>query len=477
MTDRPRHPAEYYAVALGVYLISRAALFTFTTAGEYALYQRYGDAARRTSLAELYRTRDVEYPHLAVWLGSVAGVVTDYLPAGVERLVSWRPNKFGEPYVYWTTAEQLAGDRFEVGLSLVLFAADAACLGLVHLVGRRAYPADGPRGRAGRLLAYTVFTGAMGLILFDRQDLVVGLFALLALSALAAGRPRLGYAVLVLGTAYKLVPALLLPVWVLAAAAVRASPGATPGRYLREVVREAVIAGLLLALWPAAVYLWGGGERGFGFLTFHSARGLQLEAAAAWPVLVLDPAARVGHGYGSYNLVSDLADRVAAALRPAMALSVLLTVAVSARGFWRIARSVTSTPHSALRPPPSALVPHVVASSLLVWFGFILTNKVGSPQYLLWVAPLVPLLPLRTWADWAGAGLLLAAMVATTAVFPCGYEAVIGKQAPGEADFWPGPNRVGMCLLALKSATLVAATAWLAVAVWRSPPAPPENSR
>ncbi|MBX9579248.1 MAG: hypothetical protein K2X87_02980 [Gemmataceae bacterium] len=467
MAGRPRHPAEYYAVVLGVYLISRAALFAFTTAGEYALYQRYADAARHTSLAELYRTQDVEYPHLAVWLGSVAGWVTDRLPAGVERLVSWRPNKFGEPYVDWTAAEQLAGDRFEVGLSLVLFAVDAACLGLVHVIGRRVYPADGPRGRAGRLLAYTVFTGAMGLILFDRQDLVVGLFALLAVWALAAGRPRLGYAVLVVGTAYKLVPVLLLPVWVLAAAAVRAGPGATPGRYLRAVMREAVVAGVLLALWPAAVYLWGGGERGFVFLTFHAARGLQLEAAAAWPVLLLDPTARVGHGYGSYNLVGGPADRVAAALRLVMAAAVLLTVALSARGFWRVA----SAPGTAA-VPAARLVPHVVASSLLVWFGFILTNKVGSPQYLLWVAPLVPLLPLRTWADRAGAGLLLAAVVATAAVFPCGYGEVVGKQFPGGPDFWTGPNRVGMYLLAAKSVTLVAATGWLAVAVWRSPPLP-----
>jgi hypothetical protein len=66
-------------------------------------------------------------------------------------------------------------------------------------------------------------------------------------------------------------------------------------------------------------------------------------------------------------------------------------------------------------------------------------------------------------------------MVATTAVFPCGYEAVIGKQAPGETDFWPGPDRTGMCLLALKSATLVAATVWLAVSVWRDPQLPEDH--
>ena len=42
-----------------------------------------------------------------------------------------------------------------------------------------------------------------------------------------------------------------------------------------------------------------------------------------------------------------------------------------------------------------------------MWLVFILTNKVGSPQYVLWVAPLAPLLPLRTWGGWVWAALLL----------------------------------------------------------------------
>src|SRR5207248_11033883 len=113
------------------------------------------------------------------------------------------------------------------------------CLLAVSLIARRVCAEGGLTARLGRLVAYAVLTGAIGLILYDRQDLVVALFALLAVSAFLGGRPALAYAALVAGTAYKLVPVLLLPGFVLAAAAARAGPGATAGRRLAGVAREA----------------------------------------------------------------------------------------------------------------------------------------------------------------------------------------------------------------------------------------------
>ena len=75
--------------------------------------------------------------------------------------------------------------RYEVALGAALFAVDVACLVLVGLVARRAYPEEGPVALAGRMAAYVAATTACGLILYDRQDLVVGLFPLLALAVIA----------------------------------------------------------------------------------------------------------------------------------------------------------------------------------------------------------------------------------------------------------------------------------------------------
>lgn len=455
-------PAALYAALVVGFLLVRAGLWAATTAGEYRLFRDYGDAARTAGVADLYRTREVEYPHLAVMFGAIPCWVADRLPDWAPVLVRWRHHKGQPPYTVESPAEREAGDRYEVALGLVLFGVDVASLALVWLVARRVYPDESSPVRVARLALYVVFTASVGAILYDRQDPVVGLAALLALWALAGGRPRVGYAVLVLGAAYKLVPVLLLPVWVLAAAAAR------PGRFWRHVVVEAMIAGALLAAWPALTYLLGGGERGFQYLTYHSARGLQLEAPVAWPVFLLDPAARVDSGYGSYNVTGALAARGAELAKWLMVLSVPLTVGLSLRGFRRAAGSVTH----------AALVPHVVAASLLVWFAFIAANKVGSPQYLHWVMPLVPLLPLHSRAERGWAALVLLAGGLTTLVFPCFYQWTFGERLPTEPATWAGPNVVTLFLLAARSVTIIGSTAWLGWLVWSRPhvPSPPEGS-
>jgi hypothetical protein len=316
------------------------------------------------------------------------------------------------------------------------------------------------------MAAYVAATAACGLILYDRQDLVVGLFPLLALAAFARGWPAAAYAALAAGTAYKLVPVLLLPLFVFAFAALRSAPAATPRRFLLEVVKQALVAGVVLAAYPVLSYLlWG--ERSFVFLTFHSARGLQLEAPATWLVFLFDPDTRVGYAYFSYTLSGALADRVAALSTPAVMLAAGVSVLVAARGFWRVA--------SAPAPPASnVLVTHLAAGSLLVWVGFILFTKVGSPQYLLWPAVLVPLLPRRGGGLWCGA-VLLVAMVFTTLVFPCQYREVASGGRP-DFSVTTGPTAFGLVLLAGKSVSLAVAFVWLTAFVWRNVPAPPSES-
>jgi hypothetical protein len=440
------------ALLLVSFLLLRAALFAVTTASEYALYLEFATAVRDTSLAELYRVRDVEYPPLATLFGVAVAHVADALPAGTEQLTAWRPELTRGP----------GPARYEVALGLVLFAVDVACLLLVYLVARRVYPDDDPMTRLGRLALYVAATTAIGLILYDRQDLVVGFVAVLAVAAFARGWPVVAYAVLAVGAAYKLVPVLLVPLFVLASAAARQGSEAraatgTSGPFLRGVAREAVVAGMVLVLFPVLAYLFCGGERAFAFLTFHSTRGLQLEASTAWLVLLADHGTAVGHSFGSYTLRGALADRVAGLTSVATVLVVGLSVLIAGRGFRRAAAS----------PDRNLLVTHLAASSLLVWLGFILCTKVGSPQYLLWLAPLVPLLPLRGADRW-WAALLLAGMVATTLVYPCFYVDEVKGQPTGEPLTWTGPTTLGLTLLAAKWLLLAAAFAWLAVMVWRA---------
>ena len=440
-------PAAVVAFIIG-FLVLRAVLFAVTTAGEFALYREYAIQARDTSLADLHRDRDIEYPPLATLFGVGVLSVADHLPGGVEQLTALRPEK----------TRGVDSARYEVALGLVLFVVDVGCLLLVRFVARRIYPDDTTRTHLARLGLYVAGTTALGLIMYDRQDLVVGFVALLALAAFVRGWHLAAYAVLAAGVAYKLVPILLVPFWVVAIATLRAGP-ATPARFISALAREALIAGLFLALVPLLMYAFCGGERAFVFLTFHSTRGLQLECSAAWPVLLADPSTVVGHGFGSHTLYGELADRVARITTPVTMLVAVLSFLLAARGFRRAALSADG-------PRRNELAAHLVASSLLVWIGFIVCTKVGSPQYPLWIAPLLPLVPLRG-AQWRWVITALAAFGVTTLIFPCQYVQVRGWII-GEEARWTGPTPFGFLLLAAKSLLFAASFVWLAAMIWRA---------
>jgi len=449
MRDSPPflRPAALAWLIIG-FLAIRAALFTVTTAGEFALYRYYALQARATSLADLHRDLDIEYPPLATLFGVGVLSVSDHLPHGVEVLTALRPE----------TTLGVEHARYEVALGLVLFLADVGCMLLVHLIARRIYPDDAPATHLARLWLYIAATTALGLIMYDRQDLVVGFVALLALAAFARGWRFAAYAVLAAGVAYKLVPLLLVPFWVVAFSVMRTAP-ATPSRFALSLLRESVTAGLFLALVPILMYAFCGGERAFVFLSFHSARGLQLECSAAWPVLLADPSTVVGHGFGSHTLYGELADRIARLTTPLTILAAVLSFFLAIPGFRRAALAPGGSNHK-------ELAAHLVACSLLVWIGFILCTKVGSPQYPLWIAPLLPLVPFRG-REWRWVAVALAACLVTTLIFPCQYIQVRGWIIGDEAR-WTGPTPFGFVLLAAKSLLFAIAFVWLAALVWRA---------
>ena len=286
-----------------------------------------------------------------------------------------------------------------------------------------------------RLYTATAFAGIapllLGSVILTRFDLWPAALAAGALAALVSGRDRLGLGVLGLATAAKLFPAVLLPI-ALAWVARRRGPREAA---LGLAVFAAVIVAIVL---PFAILSPGGVVHS---LTAQLGRPLQIESLGAAILLaahqlgLYDPTVVSTHG--SQNLSGSLPDALAA-VQTALQLVALVAVwLLFARG----------------RPDRERLL---VASAAAV-VAFIAFGKVLSPQFLIWLLPLVPLVAgsAGVAACWVFAG----ALVTTQLWFPHRYWHVVAL----ESASW---------LVLVRDLLLVALLAVLVAAIRPGPEAP-----
>lgn len=319
----------------------------------------------------------------AVPEGGLAHTLVEYpLPGVLVVAVPWLlVMVLGEPGSYADAV---------LGVSLV---ADAA---FTVLLASAAHA-----GRGAALAVWLLAVPLLGATTYARFDLVPGLLAGAAL-LLVARHPGLAAAAGALATGFKLWPVLVLPALALREA----------GR--RTVVTVVLVTGTALAL---ATLLVGGWGRLLSPLTWQADRGLQIESVAATPAMVgwaLAPE-RYQVAYTEHNAFEVDGPGVAALLLAAEVTSLLLLPLLV--GLWFVALRRTR-----------GLTPEGVAWVALAAVGlFLVTSKVLSPQYLLWLLPLVAAAvgttrgrAVRVWA-----GGLLAATAATQAVFPVLYGALI----------------------------------------------------
>lgn len=275
-------------------------------------------------------------------------------------------------------------DGYATAFRLQMWALGAAAVALVALVLARS--------GAGRLrlyggpLALALAPLPLRQVFFDRYDLWPATLVVVALAGLVAGRGRFGGAALGVGAAAKVFPAVLLPlVW-------------------RRSGVAFVAAGLLTAL-PFAVL----GPGGLRFTTLQQLkRPIQIESLGGSLLLLAD--ADVVNSYGSHN--------IAGAAGKALAAVQLLLMAAALVGVWTL---------FARGPRDSARLLTAAAASVVAFVAF---GKVLSPQYLIWLAPVVPLAAASVWVP-AVAGFFGAAFL-TQLWFPDRY----GELVAGGSVAW-----------------------------------------
>jgi uncharacterized membrane protein len=287
-------------------------------------------------------------------------------------------------------------DRYERVFELGMWACAVTMLAFVVLALRAA------GAGSARLVAAAVFVGlaplALGSLVLSRYDLWPAALTAGALAAFVSGRERLGYAGLAFGAAAKIYPLVLLPValaWTLRR------------RGRREAAMGlAIVVGVLgVILLPFVAIAPDGLADSLGR---QLGRPLQIESLgaavllAAHQVGIYDPTVVSSHG--SQNLDGPVPDALAVAQSVLQGLALLAVWLVARRGSFLAAAAAALT-------------------------AFVAFGKVLSPQFLVWLLPLVPLVAGATGLT--ASGLLAAALVTTQLWFPYRYWDVVALEPVG----------------------------------------------
>ncbi|MBA3716929.1 MAG: DUF2029 domain-containing protein [Actinobacteria bacterium] len=351
------------ALAIGLFSASWGLLhvgfFTHDPVKDTPLYQQYGKQIVDGEVP--YRDIRLEYPPAALPFFAIPAI-GDPSSEVFERRFEWMMLFCG-------------------GAMVALMAAALTSLGA------------GP----ARLAAALGFAGVapllVGPVILTRFDLWPAALTAGAIACLVAGRVRLGHVVLALGFTAKLYPALLLP---LGLAYV----------WRRRGRREALLCGgtfaaVALACFLPFLILAPGGV--LHSLSEQVGRPLQLESLGAAVLLGLHHLFGLGvtmsSSHGSQNLAGSLPNALA------VIQSIVQDAAIIATWIW-FARGEPGRER-------------FVRASAIALLSYIALGKVLSPQYLIWLVPLVPLVWGRRGV--VASGLLAVAAMLTQTYFPYRY--------------------------------------------------------
>lgn len=335
-----------------------------------------------------------------------------------------------EPWVYpafalvpMLLARLLGIGDLWVGWAVLTTIADACAFWL--LVGRGT--SAGRALAAWFWLAVMLALGGVGMFRLDGVTVPLGIAGVLWL----VRRPWLATGLLAAATWIKVWPAAL----VAAAVVVSRRRGAVIGS---AVMVSVGVASLTISA--------GGFAQVFGFIGGQTDRGLQIEAPISgvylWMAMLGHPDAWLYYSEEiiTFQVTGPQVDVVIAAMTPILVGAMAM---VGVLGLTQQMRGVSF----------ARLFPVLAFAFVLV---LIVCNKVGSPQYMVWLIPPVVIglvLDLRRW--WIPAVIVVLISAMTQAIFPWGYDALLGLQF------------VAVTLLTVRNVVLIGLLVWAIVSIVR----------
>ncbi len=257
------------------------------------------------------------------------------------------------------------------------------------------------------LAVYTLLIIAVGPILVGRYDLLPAMLVLGAVWAFIKGKNKLAWAVAALGFAAKLYPIIIVPFFFIYQVKNR--------QYGRLIKGGAVFLITLLVLFLPWIIIDANGF--WHSFTYHFERGLHSESTYGTVLLagqVLGMTKVVGAlTYGSWNLSSPLADSLAKISFPLTAGVLLIVYGLFT---WRLRKD---TEGDSITKMTGSSAINLLQYTALAVTVFMLTNKVFSAQYMVWLCPLLPLV--IGGRQYLTPALFMLAGVLTQYVYPYNY--------------------------------------------------------
>ncbi|MDR0523963.1 MAG: DUF2029 domain-containing protein [Candidatus Methanoplasma sp.] len=273
-------------------------------------------------------------------------------------------------------ASGLSSYSYLYGLEMIGFALLAMCFSMKM---------------ADRLGLDKSIAGALFLLFVLAGQMIIGKFDIVAAAAVTASlyfcsKKRYGVAAALMtaGALIKIYPGALIP---LIFVAIWFDSDASRRWRATAVALASCAAVALLAFVPLFLSSVSFGEA-TSFMGFHSDRGFQIESTVAVAIQALGQLGltdfHLAYSHSTYDVVSPIADALLPYGMPACIALVAATLAFAAFNERRLRRAGSE----------GGIHMRMVLYSAMVMIAFMLSNKVFSTQYVVWLYPLLPIIVL-----------------------------------------------------------------------------------